>query len=104
MLGDTASQELHAVKRLSFAERTTARLAFPAHTSAGAPVTSVTLHLVRPARNMSFTPSPNSMWCGLPAKSFFLHCLSGAVCPQSHTSYPVMFPSGAACLQSRDFY
>ena len=48
MLGDAASQELHAVKRLSFAERTVARLVIPARTAAGAPVKGVTLHLVRP--------------------------------------------------------
>ncbi|KAK9846320.1 hypothetical protein WJX81_001437 [Elliptochloris bilobata] len=46
VLGDAASRELHAVKRLSFAERTSARLAFPARTAAGAPVAGVTLHLV----------------------------------------------------------
>lgn len=47
VLGDAASQELHAVKRLSFAERTVARLVIPARTAAGAPVKGVTLHLVR---------------------------------------------------------
>lgn len=47
VLGDAASQELHAVKRLSFAERTVARLVIPARTAAGAPVKGVTLHLAR---------------------------------------------------------
>ena len=48
VLGDAASQELHAVKRLSFAERAVARLVIPARTAAGAPVKGVTLlHLVR---------------------------------------------------------
>ena len=47
VLGDAASQELHAVKRLSFAERTVARLVVPARTAAGSPVKGVTLHLVR---------------------------------------------------------
>ena len=84
VLGDVASQELHAIKRLSFAERTTARLEFPAHTSAGAPVTSVVLHLVRPACNVLFTPFTTSLrcswprvissllnWCSQPAKAAF---------------------------------
>ena len=47
VLGDAASQELHAVKRVSFAERTVTRLVIPARTAAGAPVKGVTLHLAR---------------------------------------------------------
>ena len=49
VLGDAATQDLHAVKRTSFAERASARLAFETPASgAGAPP-SLTLFLVRHA-------------------------------------------------------
>jgi len=57
VLGDAAGQELHAVKRLSFGERATARLAHPARTPAGAAVTALTLHLVPPQ-----PPAPDAPW------------------------------------------
>jgi hypothetical protein len=46
VLGDAATQELHAVKRISFGDRASARLAFQAPAAAGGDFSSLTLFLV----------------------------------------------------------